>query len=313
MSFWEAHKTIFVDAIVSVAIVIVAWLIYFLLRKGVDAFSRRRNLRETDPGAETRFRMIERLFAVVIVFVALGLIFWVIDIHALNSLALGMFASAGVVGIALGFAAQTTVANLVSGIVIAFAQPIRLGDSVTIDDEFGTVESIGLFYTSIRLWDNRRLVIPNKLLSDRTIRNYTLVDPRMPALITLRLAYGTEVEPVRALLIDTARKHPLFLDAPAPAVQVIEADNLGVTVRLTAWCGSQSDAWTLATEVREAVLAKLPDVATPVGLNLANAVAAQSRTRRERGRRHLPAASGASNATSSGPASCRSSWTSAPR
>jgi small-conductance mechanosensitive channel len=275
MSFWEAHKTIFIDAIVSIVILIVAWLAYFLLRKGVDAFSRRRNLPQTDPGAETRFRMIERLSAVVIVFVALGLVFWVIDVKVLNSLALGMFASAGVVGIALGFAAQTTVANLVSGIVIAFAQPIRLGDSVTIDDEFGTVESIGLFYTSIRIWDNRRLVIPNKLLSDRTIRNYTLVDPRMPALVTLRLEYGTDVESVRKLLLDTAQKHPLFLDVPPPNVQVIEADNLGVTVRLMAWCSGQADAWTLATDVREAVLAKLSDVASPVGLNLTKAAVAQ--------------------------------------
>ena len=273
--FWDAHKTIFIDAAVSVAILIVAWLLYLGLRKAVNAFSKRRNLAETDPGAETRFRMIERLFAVIIFFIALGLVFWVIDIQALNSLALGMFASAGVLGIALGFAAQTTVANLFSGIVIAFAQPIRLGDSVTIEDEFGTVESIGLFYTSVRIWDNRRLVIPNKLLSDRAIRNYTLIDPRMPALVTLRLEYGVDVDAVRKVLIETAQAHPLFLDSPSPSVQVIEADNLGVTVRLMAWAASQADAWTLSAEVREAVLAKLPGVAAPVGINLGRAVMAQ--------------------------------------
>ena len=275
MSFWDAHKTIFIDAAVSVVILIVAWLTYWGLRKAVNAFSRRRNLVETDPGAETRFRMIERLSAVVIFFIAAGLIFWVIDIHALNSLAVGMFASAGVVGIALGFAAQTSVANLFSGIVIAFAQPVRLGDSVTIEDEFGTVESIGLFYTSIRIWDNRRLVIPNKLLSDRAIRNYTLIDPRMPALVTLRLEYGADVEAVRAVLIETARAHPLFLDSPSPSVHVIEADNLGVTVRLMAWASSQIEAWTLATDVREAVLTRLPGVASPVGINLSRAVMGQ--------------------------------------
>jgi small-conductance mechanosensitive channel len=273
--FWHAHKTIFIDAAVSVIILIVAWLLYLGLRRAVNAFSKRRNLPETDPGAETRFRMIERLSAVIIVFIALALIFWVIDIHALNSLALGMFASAGVVGIALGFASQTTVANLFSGIVIAFAQPIRLGDSVTIEGEFGTVESIGLFYTSIRIWDNRRLVIPNKLLSDRAIRNYTLIDPRMPALVTLRLEYGVDVDAVRKVLIETARVHPLFLDSPSPSVQVIEADNLGVTVRLMAWASSQADAWTLSAEVREAVLAKLPGVASPVGINLTRAAMTQ--------------------------------------
>jgi small-conductance mechanosensitive channel len=162
MGFWHDNKTIFTDAIVCIVIIVVAWLIYWAARKGINTFSRRRNLSETDPGAETRFHMISRLLGVAIVFIALGLIFWVIDIHALNNLAKGMFASAGIAGIALGFAAQTTVANLFAGIVIAFAQPIRLGDNVNIDGEYGTVESIGLFYTGIRIWDNRRLVIPNK-------------------------------------------------------------------------------------------------------------------------------------------------------
>ena len=267
MGFWEENKTVFTDAIVSIAILIGAWIIYWALRKAINGFSRRRNLAETDPGAETRFRMIQRLSAVGIFFIALGLIFWVIDIEALNNLAKGMFASAGIVGIAIGFAAQTTMANLVSGIMIAFAQPIRLGDQVRIDEEFGAVESIGLFYTNIRLWDNRRLVIPNKLLSDRTIRNYTLIDPRMPALVLFRLAYGSDVDAVRKLLIEEVRGHRLFVDDPPPSVLVTEADNLGVTVRLMAWAANQADAWTMTAEVRESVLAKLPEVATPVGLS----------------------------------------------
>lgn len=268
MSFWQENKTVFTDAIVCVVILIAAWIVYWLLKKAVNSFSRRRNLPETDPGAETRFRMIERLSAVAIFFIALGLVFWVIDITALNDLAKGMFASAGIVGIALGFAAQTTMANLFSGIMIAFAQPIRLGDNVSIDNEYGTVESIGLFYTQIRLWDNRRLIIPNKLLSDRTIRNYTLMDPRMPAIVQLRLQYGADVEAVRKLLQEEARAHPLFLDDPAPSVVLTEADNLGVTVRLLAWTSSEADAFSMATAIRESVLAKLPDVASPVGLNL---------------------------------------------
>jgi small conductance mechanosensitive channel len=266
-SFWQDYQTVLTDAIVCILILIGAWVLYRVSRRAINSFSKRRNLPETDPGAETRFRMISRLWGVAILFIALGLVFWVIDIPALNNLAKGMFASAGIVGIALGFAAQTTVANLFSGIVIAFAQPIRLGDSVTIDDEFGTVESIGLFYTSIRIWDNRRLVIPNKLLSDRTIRNYTLVDPRSPAIVTLRMQYGADVDEVRKLLLKLARAHPLFLDEPPPSVTVTEANDMGVTVRLMAWASTQSDALALATSVREEAVARLPDIATPVGLN----------------------------------------------
>jgi small-conductance mechanosensitive channel len=260
MSFWEENKTIFTDAIVCIAILIAAWLIYWALKKAINSFSGRRNLAETDPGAETRFRMIQRLSAVSIFFIALGLIFWVIDVEALNNLAKGMFASAGIVGIAIGFAAQTTMANLVSGIMIAFAQPIRLGDNVRIEDEYGAVESIGLFYTNIRLWDNRRLVIPNKLLSDRTIRNYTLIDPRMPGMVVLRLQYGADVDAVRRLLLEEVRGHRFFIDDPPPSVQMTEADNLGVTVRLMAWAANQADAWTMATERGNRCWPGSPDV-----------------------------------------------------
>jgi len=266
MSFWDGNDNVYVSAGVSILVLVVAYVLYRGLKHGVDRFSRRRNLALADPGAETRFRMIERLSAVILFFVAIGLVFWIMNVSALKQVAVGMFASAGVVGIAIGFAAQTTMANLVSGIIIAFAQPIRLGDSVEIDGEYGAVESIGLFYTYIRTWDNRRLVLPNKLLSDRSIRNYTLVDPRMPALVILRLDYGADVESVRSLLLAEAKAHRLFLAEPEPAVQVVDADEMGVSVRLMAWASTQADAWTLAVEVRESVVGKLATMAVPVGV-----------------------------------------------
>lgn len=264
--FWDTNQEQFINAGVSVLVLVAAYLVYRGLRHGIDRFSRGRDLAREDPGAETRFRMIQRLSAVILFFLAVGLVFWIMDVSALKRVAVGMFASAGVVGIALGFAAQTTMANLVSGVIIAFAQPIRLGDSVEVDGEYGTVESIGLFYTNIRTWDNRRLVIPNKLLSDRAIRNYTLVDPTMPALLVIRLEYGADVESVRSLLLTEAREHRLFIPEPAPSVSVVDADDMGVSVRLMAWARTQSDAWTLAVEVRETVIAKLASMAVPIGV-----------------------------------------------
>ena len=263
MSTNERH---IVDAAVSIGVLVAAWLIFWLLKHAIDRFSRRRRLAEVDPGAETRFRMIERLSAVVIFLVALGLVFWIMDVDALKRVAVGIFASAGVAGIILGLAAQTPMANLVSGVIIAFAQPIRLGDHVKIDGEYGAVESIGLFYTNIHTWDNRRLVIPNKLLSDQTIRNYTLVDPRMPAIVLLRLDYSADVEAVRTVLLAEAQAHPLFLPEPPPSVQVVDADELGVSVRLMAWAPTQVDAWTLAVGVRETVVRKLAASKIPVGV-----------------------------------------------
>jgi small conductance mechanosensitive channel len=261
-----SNRDYFINAGVSVGVLVAAWLIRLLTRHAINRFSRRRNLAELDPGAETRLRMIQHLVTVALFFVAVGLVLWIMDLSALKRVAVGMFASAGVVGIALAFAAQTTMANLVSGIIIAFAQPIRLGDNVTIDDEYGSVESIGLFYTGIRTWDNRRLIIPNKLLSDQTIRNYTIVDARMPAVVVLRLDYRADMDAVRGVLLSEARAHRVFLPDPAPSVQVIEANELGVSVRLTAWTATQGDAWTMAVDVRESVIRKLASSSALVGV-----------------------------------------------
>ena len=84
--------------------------------------------------------------------------------------------------------------------------------------------------------------------------------------------YGADIDAVRGLLLEEARKHPLFLADPEPSVRVMDADNLGVTVRLMSWAATQADALTVATEVREAVLAKLADVAAPVGINWGKAM-----------------------------------------
>jgi small-conductance mechanosensitive channel len=259
MSFWATNKEFFVNGGVSVLVLVGTWLVYRGIKHAVDRFSRRRNLADSDPGAETRLRMIVRLAAVGLFFVAVGVVFWIMDVSALKRVAVGMFAGAGVVGIGIGFAAQATLANLVSGVIIAFVQPIRLGDSVLVETEFGTVESIGLFYTNIRTWDNRRLVIPNKLLSDRAIRNYTLIDPQTPAVVVLRLDYGADIDLVRSVLLEEARAHPAFLPVPEPTVQVTAADDTGLSVRLIAWCADQARAFDLAADVREKALATLAE------------------------------------------------------
>ena len=259
MSFWTTNKDFFVNGGVSVLVLVGTWLVYRGIKHAVDRFSLRRNLADSDPGAETRLRMIVRLAAVGLFFVAVGVVFWIMDVSALKRVAVGMFAGAGVVGIGIGFAAQATLANLVSGVIIAFVQPIRLGDSVLVEAEFGTVEAIGLFYTNIRTWDNRRLVIPNKLLSDRAIRNYTLIDPQTPAVVLLRLDYGADISLVRSVLLEEARAHPAFLPVPEPTVQVTEADDTGLSVRLIAWCADQARAFGLAADVREKALARLAE------------------------------------------------------
>ena len=111
--------------------------------------------------------------------------------------------------------------NLISGIMIAFVQPLRLGDRVEVEGDMGTVEDVGLFYTTVRTWDNRRVVIPNQVLSKNVIRNYSVKDPATPARVEIKVAYGTDLGRVRSMLLEEARANPLAQASPEPSVDCL--------------------------------------------------------------------------------------------
>jgi small-conductance mechanosensitive channel len=239
------------------------------MRRGVDRFVVRRGLAVQDPGVLTKFRMIEQLLTVALFFVGLALAFVIVDYEPLRRLALGMFASASLAGIILGLAAQTTVANLVSGVVIAFVQPLRLGDLVMVSEEQGVVEAIGLFYTQIRTWDNRRVVIPNKVLSNEVIRNHSLADPATPAVFEVRVEPGVDVERVRSWLAEEASALEGALAQPSPRAVVVGADDKGTSLQVAVWGPDYRAAGRLATALGERGMARLAREEVPtVGYRL---------------------------------------------
>jgi len=137
--------------------------------KLVDWRIARRNL---PPEAITRYRVLRRSVFSTIVFV--GIVSGLLVIPQFRALAGGVLASSAVIGLVIGFASQRTIANFVAGILIAFTQPVRLGDQVTVQGTDGVVEEIGLTYTWIRTPGNDRLVVPNEKLASDTIRNSTI-------------------------------------------------------------------------------------------------------------------------------------------
>jgi small-conductance mechanosensitive channel len=105
-----------------------------------------------------------------------------------------------VIGLVVGFAAQTTLSNFVAGVLIAFTQPLRIGDRVEVTGESGVVEEIALTYTFIRQDDGSRLVIPNATLASNTIRNATIVSPEKVAEVTVQVPLSQELGPILASL-----------------------------------------------------------------------------------------------------------------
>jgi small-conductance mechanosensitive channel len=165
---------------------------------------RRIARRELPPEAITRYRVVRRSVTTAIVFV--GLLSALLVIPQVRAVAGGLLASSAVVGIVVGFASQRTLGNFVAGLLIAFTQPLRLGDEVEIEGTQGVVEEIGLIYTFVRIENGDRLVIPNEKLASDTIRNSTIRSREKVAEITLQVPLGQDVGAVvdrlRALVSD---------------------------------------------------------------------------------------------------------------
>src|SRR5580765_6718692 len=178
MPFWER-------AVIAAAAIVIAGVTAKLVD---NALTRK----ELAPEVATRYRIVRRVVVSTIVFV--GVFSALLIIPQVRAIAGGILASSAVLGLVIGFAAQRTIGNAIAGILIAFSQPLRLGDRVRVDDAEGTVEEIGLTYTFIEAVDQTRLVIPNEKLASDTIVNFTIRDPEKIAEITVQVPLETDLD-----------------------------------------------------------------------------------------------------------------------
>jgi small-conductance mechanosensitive channel len=213
MPFWE--RIAIVGGVLAITAV-VAKLIDHAIAK-----------RELDPATFTRYRVLRRSVATAIV--AMGVLSALLVIPQVRAIAGGLLASSAVVALVIGFAARSTLGNFVAGLLIAFTQPVRLGDRVVFGDVEGTVEEIGLTYTFVRANDNTRLVIPNEKLASDTIRNATIVDREKVAEVTVQVPLTQDLGTVVGLLREEVAGER------EPGVEVTDlADKATIVVRARA-------------------------------------------------------------------------------
>jgi small-conductance mechanosensitive channel len=200
-------------------IVGVVMLLTIVVARLIDRRIARRDL---PPEAITRYRVARRSVTTVIMFI--GLLSALLVIPQVRAVAGGLLASSAVVGIVVGFASQRTLGNFVAGLLIAFTQPLRLGDEVVIEDTQGVVEEIGLIYTFVRTDNDDRLVIPNEKLASDTIRNSTIRSREKVAEISLHVPLGKDLGAVVDRLRNIAADAEVFVsDLAGHATIVIRA------------------------------------------------------------------------------------------
>lgn len=182
--FW---RHLLIAGIVIVAATVVA--------RVVDWRISRHNL---DPSAKTRYDVLRRVIFSTIVFV--GVASALLVIPEVRALAGGVLASSAVIALVIGFASQTTIGNIVAGILIAITQPLRLGDEVEIEGSRGIVEEIGLTYTWIRTPDGDRLVVPNQKLASESIKNATIRREQSLVEVTIQVPATADLRSVESSL-----------------------------------------------------------------------------------------------------------------
>jgi small-conductance mechanosensitive channel len=211
----HSWQRLVVAGVVMIATVVLARMI-----------DRRIARRDLPPEAITRYRALRRSITTTIMFV--GLLSALLVIPQVRAVAGGLLASSAVIGIVIGFASQRTLGNFVAGLLIAFNQPLRLGDNVVIDNTEGTVEEIGLIYTFVRTENGDRLVIPNEKLASDTIRNSTIRSREKVAEISLQVPLGQDLGAVVDRLRTIAGDGEVFVsdlsDNPTVVVQVAADD-----------------------------------------------------------------------------------------
>jgi len=244
----------------SIVVVLLLLVVAALLSRFVNSVVRRTLERHRHSGtllpeSITRLQITRRILDAVIWVVAISI--GLSQFPELRVLSAGLLASAGISGLIVGFAARSTLGNAVAGVTIAFAQPVRIGDEVELRGERGVVEDITLLFTVIRLWDGKRMIVPNDTLSTEVVKNLTLGSvSRMVRTDVLVPPKGNARATMEALLGVAAAEPGLDHSAAPPRVEFLKVDAAGAVLRLTALCTDEASA----ARLTQALLARAAQV-----------------------------------------------------
>jgi potassium-dependent mechanosensitive channel len=160
---------------------------------------------------------------------------------------------AGAFGIGIGFGLQNIVNNFVSGLILLFERPIKVGDMIVVDEDWGTVRKIGLRSTVIETFDNAELIVPNSQLIAEKVTNWTLTTTRARVILPVGVAYGSRLELVMEILKEAALNHPLVLDDPNPSTLFVGFGDSSLDFELRCYIADVSKRLSVRSELGQYV------------------------------------------------------------
>lgn len=236
-------------------IAVFAWILIKLISVVQDmvrykyAIDKEDNIRERK--LITQLQFIRKISMILIIFIAISMI--LLNFEVVRKLGTGLLTSAGIAGIILGFAAQRSLANLLAGLQLAFTQPIRIDDVLVVENEFGRVEEITLTYVVLRLWDNRRLILPLNYFIEKPFQNWTRTSSEILATVYFYTDYTLPLEDVRNEFSRILAASKLWSGEVA-VLQVTDARQDTLELRALFSAANSGGAWDLRCLVREKLL-----------------------------------------------------------
>jgi len=207
------------------------------------------NLRER--AMLTKFRVMRRVWIGVITMCTVGAV--LMTFPAIRTLGAGMLASAGVAGIVLGIALRPTLETFIASVQVALTEPINIDDVVIVENEWGRIEEIRPTYVVVRIWDDRRLIVPLTDFISKPFQNWTRTKAEITGVVTLKLDFKTPIDKVREQVKRFVEEDEKF-DGRFWNVQITDADDKGMTLRVLCTAGNASNAWDLRCAVREKLI-----------------------------------------------------------
>lgn len=199
----------------------------------------------------TRVRILYRIAQFIVGFVVVALM--LIAIPGVRTIGVTLMASAGLAGLAVGAAAQPALKNLIAGIQMAFSEPIRLDDVVIIEGEWGRIEDIRLTYVIVRIWDDRRMVVPVSYFLEKPFQNWTTQTSDLLGTVFFYVDPSADIQRIRAKFVEATQANPRW-DKRVAIVQVTEQRAEALELRGLLSARNAAIAFDLRCEVREAVI-----------------------------------------------------------
>ncbi|HKR87571.1 MAG TPA: mechanosensitive ion channel domain-containing protein [Phenylobacterium sp.] len=251
------EQTAFAQHAFAIAfVVLIGWIALIAVDLSAAVFLRRYRIDVDDNllarKHATQIRILQRAASVLVVVVTVAMA--LMTINQVRQWGVSLLAAGGAAGILVGLALQPLLSNLLAGLQIAATQPIRLEDQLLVEGEVGHVEEINATYVVVKIWDERRMVLPLTYFLQKPFQNWTRDTARQMGTVMLYVDFITPVEPLRAKLVELLKATPLW-DGRVCALQVTDAREKSLEIRCLMSAANSGQLFDLRCHVREAMVA----------------------------------------------------------